>query len=303
MKFGFSHLDFKTMPLVHIKNLLREASRKKYTLGAFNTQNLETTLGILRAADANRAPLVIQISEATIDYAGLEPIVQIVKTAAKNLGLRTPVALHLDHGKKFQSIVDCIKAGFSSIMMDASHLPFRENVALTRKAVQYAHKHGVFAQGEIGRLKGVEDVVKVSEHEAFMTHPDEAAEFARKTGVDTLAVSIGNVHGIAKIREGVPKLDLLRLKEIGKKVRVPLVLHGASGIPAAEIKKAIKFGIRVINIDTELRLAFTDSLRKTLGKDKNIFDPRKVLTPAMDAVEKVVTEKTKIFGAAGKYRF
>lgn len=288
------------MPLVHIKNLLKGASRDKYALGAFNTQNLETTLGIVRAAEANRAPLVIQVSEATIDYAGLEEITQIVKTVAKNLALRAPVALHLDHGKKFQSIVDCIKVGFSSIMMDASHLSFHENIALTRKAVQYAHKHGVFAQGEIGRLKGVEDVVRVAGHEAFMTHPDEAAEFVKRTGVDTLAVSIGNVHGIVKMREGVPELDLGRLKEIGRKVKIPLVLHGASGIPEKEIKHAIGLGIRVVNIDTELRLAFTDSLKKTLGANKNIFDPRKVLTPAMEAVEKVVTEKTKIFGAAGR---
>jgi len=288
------------MPLVHIKNLLKGASRSKYALGAFNTQNLEITLGIARAAEESRAPLVIQVSEATIDYAGLESIAQIIRTAVKNFVPRAPVALHLDHGKRFSSIVGCIRAGFSSIMMDASHLPFRENVALTRKAVQYAHKHGVFAQGELGRLKGVEDVVRVASHEAFMTHPDEAVEFVKKTGVDTLAVSIGNVHGIMKIRQGVPKLDLERLKEIGRKVKVPLVLHGASGIPEEEIKKAIKLGIRIINIDTELRLAFTDSLKKTLGRDKSIFDPRKVLAPAIDAVEETVREKVKIFGSAGK---
>ncbi len=286
------------MPLVHIKNLLKDANRGKYALGAFNTQNLETTLGIMRAAEAKRAPLVIQASEATIDYAGLEEITGIVETAAKNILSRAPVALHLDHGKKFQSIVNCIKAGFSSIMMDASHLPFRENIAMTRRAVEYAHKHGVFAQGELGRLAGIEDVVRVAGHEAFMTHPDEAAEFVKKTGVDTLAVSIGNVHGIVKMRKGVPKLDLGRLKEIGKKVKVPLVLHGASGIPEKEIKHAIGLGIRIINIDTELRMAFTESLKKTLAADKNIFDPRKVLAPAILAVEKVVEEKTKIFGSA-----
>ncbi len=288
------------MPLVHIKNLLKDANREKYALGAFNTQNMETTLAIMRAAETNRAPLVIQVSEATIDYAGLASIAEIVKTAAKNILSRAPVALHLDHGKKFQSIIDCIKAGFSSIMMDASHLPFRENIAATRRAAEYAHKHGVFAQGELGRLAGVEDVVRVAGHEAFMTHPDEAAEFVRKTGIDTLAVSIGNVHGIVKMRKGVPKLDLGRLKEIQKKIKVPLVLHGASGIPEKEIRKAIGLGIRIINIDTELRMAFTDSLRATLGKDKNIFDPRKVLTPAILAVEKVVGKKVKEFGGARK---
>ncbi|MFA5128431.1 MAG: ketose-bisphosphate aldolase [Patescibacteria group bacterium] len=288
------------MPLVHIKNLLKDASRGEYALGAFNTQNLETTLAIMRAAEENRASLVIQVSEATIDYAGLESITEIMKTAAKKEMKLGRAALHLDHGKKFESIVNCIKAGFSSIMMDASHLPFRENIAITRRAAQYAHKHGVFAQGELGRLAGVEDVVRVAGHEAFMTHPDEAAEFVKKTGIDTLAVSVGNVHGIMKIRKGVPKLDLARLKEIGKKVKVPLVLHGASGIPKEEIKKAIKLGIRIINIDTEIRLAFTDSLRTTLSGDKSIFDPRKVLTPAMTAMEKVVAEKIKIFGSARK---
>ena len=288
------------MPLVHIKNLLKDASRGKFALGAFNTQNLETTLAIMRAAEINRASFVMQVSEATIDYAGLESIAEIAKTVAKKEMKSGRAALHLDHGKKFESIVNCIKAGFSSIMMDASHLPFKENIVATRRAVQYAHKHGVFAQGEIGRLAGVEDVVRVAGHEAFMTHPDEAAEFVKKTGVDTLAVSIGNVHGITKIKEGVPKLDLERLKEIEKKVKVPLVLHGASGIPEEEIKKAIKLGIRIINIDTEIRLAFTDSLRATLSGDKNIFDPRKVLVPAILAVEKVVAEKMKILGSAKK---
>jgi fructose-bisphosphate aldolase class II len=288
------------MPLTHIKNLLKDANRGKYALGAFNTQNLEITKGILGAAEENHAPLVIQVSEATIDYAGLETIAEIVKSVAKETLRKTPVALHLDHGKRFSSVMGCIKAGFSSIMMDASHLPFDENVAATRKAAQYAHKHGAFCQGELGRLKGVEDVVRVSGHEAFMTHPDEAVEFVKKTGVDTLAVSIGNVHGIMKIREGVPKLDLVRLKEIGKKVRVPLVLHGASGIPEGEIKKAIALGIRIINIDTELRLAFTETVKKTLAADSKIYDPRKILKPALDAVAKVVEEKIKVFGSAGK---
>jgi len=288
------------MSLVHIKNLLKDANRGKYALGAFNTQNLETTLAIMRAAEKNRAALVIQVSEATIDYAGLESITEIVKTAAKKEMKCGRAALHLDHGKKIESIVNCIKAGFSSIMMDASHLPFKENITATRRAAEYAHKHGVFAQGELGRLAGVEDVVRVAGHEAFMTHPDEAAEFVKKTGIDTLAVSIGNVHGIVKIREGVPKLDLERLKEIGKKVKVPLVLHGASGIPEEEIKKAIKLGIRIINIDTEIRLAFTDSLRTTLSGDKKIFDPRKVLASAMAEVEKTVAKKTVIFGSARK---
>lgn len=288
------------MSLEHIKNLVKKAHREKYGIGAFNTQNLEITLGIVKGAMAVRAPIIIQVSETTIEYAGLKPITHIVKTVAKNLAVNIPVALHLDHGRKFQSIVECIEAGFSSIMMDASDLPFDENVALTRKAVEYAHKRGVWAQGELGRLKGVEDVVKVKEREAFMTDPAEAEEFVKKTGVDTLAVSIGNIHGIVKFKKGVPKLDLKRLKEISEKVKIPLVLHGASGIKKEEIRKAVKLGINIINIDTEIRLAFTNSVRDILKSDSELYDPRKVLTPAIDAVAQVVSEKIKMFGSAGK---
>lgn len=288
------------MSLKHIKNLVEKAHRGKYGIGAFNTQNLEITLGIARGAVAMRAPVIIQVSETTIEYAGLKPITHIVKTIAKNLAVNVPVALHLDHGRKFQSVVECIEAGFSSIMMDASDLPFDENVALTLKAVEYAHKRGVWAQGELGRLKGVEDVVSVKEREAFMTNPAEAEEFVKKTGVDTLAVSIGNIHGIVKFQKGVPKLDLKRLKEISERVKIPLVLHGASGIKKEEINRAVKFGINIINIDTEIRLAFTQAVRKILKKDLKIYDPRKVLSPTIDAVEEVVAEKIKIFGSAGK---
>jgi len=288
------------MSLDHIKNLVKRAHREKYGIGAFNTQNLEITLGIARGAMLTRAPIIIQVSESTIEYAGIKPITHIVSTIAKNLPVDIPIALHLDHGKKFQSVVECIEAGFSSIMMDASDLPFDENVALTKKAVEYAHKRGVWAQGELGRLKGIEDIVKVKEREAFMTNPAEALEFVKKTGVDTLAISIGNIHGIVKFKKGVPKLDLKRLKEISERVKIPLVLHGASGIKKEEIQKAVRLGINVINIDTEIRLAFANSLRNVLRKDKEIYDPRKILAPTIDAVAKVVAEKIKMFGSAGK---
>lgn len=287
------------MSLEHIKNIVPRAHREKYAIGAFNTQNLEITLGIIRAANVKRAPVIIQVSETTIEYAGLKPITHIVKTVAKNLA-SVPVALHLDHGRKFQSVVECISAGFSSIMMDASDLPFDENVAITRRAVEYAHRHGVWVQGELGRLKGVEDVVKVKEREAFMTDPDEAKEFVRRTGVDTLAVSIGNIHGIVKLMKGVPKLDLKRLKKIQERVKIPLVLHGASGIKEEEIQKAVKLGICIINIDTEIRLAFTDAVRDTLKKDPKVYDPRKVLAPSINAVAEIVRKKIQMFGSSNK---
>lgn len=282
--------------LVSLKVLIGQAKKNKYAVGAFNTSNLEVTLGIIGAAVDQQTPVIIQVSETTIQYAGLKPITHIVETIAKNAAVNVPVALHLDHGRSFHSVAECINAGFSSIMIDASDLPYDENVALTKQAVDYAHKKGVWAQGELGRVKGSEDWIVVEDKEAYMTNPDEAADFVKKTGVDTLAVSVGNVHGIYKLRKGVPKLSQERIKTIHKKIpRVPLVLHGASGLPEDEIAQGIKNGIRIINIDTELRLAFTDKLRETLEKQKDEYDPRKVLEPSIEAVRKVVSKKIEFF--------
>ncbi|TFG35178.1 MAG: ketose-bisphosphate aldolase, partial [Parcubacteria group bacterium] len=248
--------------LVSLESLILHAKKNKYAVGAFNTVNLEMTLGIINAAVDKQAPVIIQVSETTIEYTGLKPITHIVETIAKNAAVTVPVALHLDHGRSFHSVAECINAGFSSIMIDASDLPYDENVALTKQAVDYAHKKKVWAQGELGRVKGSEDWVVVSGKESYMTDPDEAADFVNKTGVDTLAVSVGNVHEIYKLRKGVPKISQDRLKAIHKKTpQTPLVLHGAYGLPEGEIKEAVKGGIRVINIDTELRVAFTETLR------------------------------------------
>ncbi len=286
--------------IVHIKEIILKAQKEGYAIGAFNTSNLEMTLGIARAAVVQKSPVIIQVSETAIKYAGLKPITHIVKTIAKNEAVEVPVALHLDHGRSFHSVVECVNAGFSSIMMDASNLPFDENVALTKQATDYAHKRGVWTQGEIGSIKGVEEAIKVSEREAFMTDPEEAEKFVELTGIDTFAPSIGNVHGIGKLREGVPKLDLERLKKIHEKVKIPLVLHGASGLPMSEIKKAIKRGIVIINIDTELRIAFTEALRKVLKEKPEEYDPRKILAPSIEAVQKIVEKKIKMFGSNNK---
>lgn len=286
--------------LISLKEIVKEAQKGGYALGAFNTSNLEVTLGIIQAAVEQKAPVIIQVSETTIQYAGLKPITHIVQTIAKNEAVNVPVALHLDHGKSFRSVAECINAGFSSIMIDASELPYDENVILTKQAVDYAHKRGVWAQGELGRLKGLEDVVSISARKSLETDSDQAVDFVKSTGVDTLAVAVGNVHGIVKMRKGVPKLDLERLEEIHKKIpNVPLVLHGASGLPAHEIKKAIELGVFIINIDTELRLAFTDTLRRTLKANLEMYDPRDVLKPSIKVVKKVVAEKIKMFGSAG----
>ena len=286
--------------LVHIKEIVPKALRGGYAIGAFNTSNLETTLSIIRAAVAKHAPVIVQVSETTIKYAGLKPITQIVETIAKSEAVNVPVALHLDHGKSFHSVAECIHSGFSSIMIDASDLPLDENIILTKQAVDYARKYDVWVQGEIGRVKGMEEAISVNERDALMTDPQEAVTFVQKAGVDTLAVAIGNVHGIWKIRKGVPKLDLKRLKEITREIKIPLVLHGASGLPTDEIQKAIGLGVAIINIDTELRLAFTETLRTTIRENKDIYDPREVLTPSITAVQKIVEEKIEMFGSAGK---
>lgn len=287
--------------LVHIKDIVKKAYREGYAIGAFNTSNLEVTLGIVQAAVAMHAPVIVQVSETAIKYAGLKPITHIVETIAKNEAVDVPVALHLDHGKSFHSVAECIHAGFSSIMIDQSDLPFDENVALTKNAVDYAHRRGVWAQGELGRLKGKEEFIDIKPEAALLTDPKEAKEFVDKTKVDTLAVAIGNIHGIIKLRKNLkPKLDLARLKAIAELVKIPLVLHGASGLDEEQVQKAISLGIAIINIDTEIRLAFTKTLRNTLAVDGNLYDPREVLKPSIEAVQRLVEKKIEMFGSANK---
>ena len=287
--------------LSHIKDIITKAEKGGYAIGAFNTQNLEITLAIARAAVKQKAPVIIQISEKTISYAGLKPITHIIQTIAKNNTDKVPIALHLDHGKSFLVVSQCIEVGFSSVHIDGSLLPYDENMALTKEAVAYAHKRNVWVQGELGTILGKEGLLKKIKKqikpESYMTDPDKAKEFAKETKVDTFAMSIGNMHGMFV---GDENLDLDRLKEINKKVKQPLVLHGGSGISSRDIKKAIKNGVRIINVDTELRVAFIKAVHKVLHHDKDMVDPRKMLTPAMDAVQKVVEEKIKLFGSSNK---
>lgn len=286
--------------LTHLSELVKDANEKEYAIGAFNIENLETTLGVVRAATAKKSPIILQVSETSINYAGLKAITHIVEVVAREEAGNTPVALHLDHGKSFRSVAECLRAGFSSIMIDASDLPVAENILLTKQAADYAHRHDAWAQGELGLVKGLEELTD-AEREKFMTDPDEADEFVKRTGVDTLAVAVGNIHGIAKMRKGYPGLNLDRLEAIHKKIPdIPLVLHGASGLPLDQIKRGIERGVRIINIDTELRLAFTNALREFLGKDPNIFDPREVLRPSIEAIQKVVEKKLEMFGSVGK---
>lgn len=286
--------------LTSLRNLLEHAARNHYALGAFNTVNLEMTLGIIRAAVDTQAPVVITVTETTIEYAGLKPITHIVETIAKNSAVNVPVALHFDHGRSFRSVAECIHAGFTSIMIDASDLAFDENVLLTRQVVDYAHKRSVLAQGEIGQLRRAQDFVAAASDQS-LTDPMEAEKFVRATSVDTLAVAIGNVYGVYKLHRGAPPLDLDRLEAIHQRIPdVPLALHGASAISHDQLTQSIERGIRIVNIVTELEYAFTEQLRETVRDKKEEYDPRLILEPSIDAIRDIVREKLQLFGSAGQ---
>lgn len=279
--------------LVNSKQILRKAQKERYAIGQFNTSNLEMTQAIIEAAEKMKAPVIVATSEKALDYAGFEELVSLIKLMATKS--RMPIILHLDHGASLDIVKKCIKAGFTSVMMDASKKPFAENIRLTKKVVQLARAKNVSVESELGALAGREDYVVSLK--SVMTDPDKAREFVHKTGVDSLAVSIGNIHGIPLSYE---RLDFTRLNEIRKNVKIPLVMHGASSTAPAKIKKAIKLGICKINIDTDLRLAFIKTLRKTLAKDKKVYDPRAVLAPSREALKRVVIEKIKLFGSKNK---
>ncbi|KKR08617.1 MAG: Fructose-bisphosphate aldolase [Parcubacteria group bacterium GW2011_GWC2_39_14] len=285
--------------LVHIKKIITAAEKGKYAVGAFNVNNLEIVQAVVNAAEKMKAPVIVQVTEGAIKYAGLKEITALVKSYATET--KIPVALHLDHGHDFKIIKKCITAGFSSVMIDASGLPYKKNVELTKKVVAYAHARKVWVQAELGTLEGAEDWIKVGKGEGYFTDPKEAKRFVKETNINSFAPSVGNYHGVAKIVEKkVLKLDLKRLAEIGKIVPVPLVLHGASGFPEGQIKAAIKAGIRVINIDSELRLSFARAERTFFEININEYDPRKILEPAIIAMQKVVIKKITLFGSRNK---
>ena len=303
--------------LVTNKELLLPAMQKGYAVGAFNIQNLESLLAVAEAAVEEKSPVIVAVTPSSIKYGGLAYLTKIVRTAAESAPV--PMSLHLDHGKDFETVSKCVEAGFTSVMIDGSFLKFEENVALTKRVVDLAHAKGVSVEAELGRLAGVEEST-VEEREAVLTDPDSAKEFVEQTGVDALAVAIGTSHGAYKFK-GEAKLDFERLRLIRERVNIPLVLHGASsvpqwiiqkavkygaelagakGIPEEHIKKAISLGISKINIDTDLRLAFTATIREVLSTKPKEFDPRKILGPAKEAMKEVVKSKMRLFGSSGK---
>ena len=304
--------------LVTLNDVLPRARRYHYAIGAFNTSNLEITQAIIEAAEDLNAPVIIAISEKAIKYAGIENLSQIIINLAKKL--KIPVVLHLDHGSSFDIAQECIKYNFTSVMIDASRLPYNENLKLTKQVVKYAHKRNVSVEAEIGRLAGIEDDIKVKKGEAIYTDPKQAKFFAQESECDALAIAIGTSHGAYKFK-AKPELRIDILQEIAHEVKIPLVLHGASGVKKKWVNQvnqfggrlghaqgvpdnlliaAIKNGISKINVDTDLRIAFTGGVREYLVKNRKDFDPRKIIGHAREMIHKVVGDRIKIFGSRNR---
>ena len=310
------------MALVNTKEMFQQAYAGGYAIGAFNVNNMEIVQGITEAAKEENAPIILQVSAGARKYAKHEYLVKLVEAAIADTDL--PIALHLDHGADFEICKACIDGGFTSVMIDGSHLSFEENIALTKKVVEYAHAHGVVVEGELGRLAGVEDDVNVSSEDASYTRPEEVEEFVDRTGVDSLAIAIGTSHGAFKFKPGQkPQLRFDILEEIGQRLpNFPIVLHGASsvskeyvdiinkyggklddaiGIPEDMLRKAAGMAVCKINIDSDLRLAFTAGVREHLMSNPGHFDPRQFLSPARDYVKALVKHKiVNVLGCSGK---
>lgn len=283
------------MGFVPVADLLKEAAAGKYAVGAFNCNNMEIVQAIIGAAEAENSPVIIQASQGAIKYAGLDYIAGLTRIAAASA--RVPVALHLDHGTSFDQVMRCIRAGFSSVMFDGSKLPLDENIKITNQVLAAARPVGVSVEAELGKIGGTEDDITVDEREAMLTDPDEAKYFVDNTGVDSLAVAIGTAHGVYK---GEPKLDFERLTKIRSLVDIPIVLHGSSGVPDDAIKEAVSRGVCKVNIDTNIREAFTGKCRRVLAEKPGEIDPRKVLGPAREAAMEIIREKIRVFGSSGK---
>ncbi|MGB3964551.1 MAG: class II fructose-1,6-bisphosphate aldolase [Tepidanaerobacter sp.] len=308
------------MPLVTSKEMFKKAYEGRYAIGAFNVNNMEIIQAIVEAAKEEKSPLILQVSAGARNYAKPVYLRKLVEAAIEDTDL--PIVLHLDHGEDFEICKACIDDGFTSVMIDGSKYPFEENIRLTKQVVDYAHERGVVVEAELGRLAGIEDAVKVSEKDAILTDPDEAVEFVERTGVDSLAIAIGTSHGAYKFK-GEPKLDFERLDKITELLPgFPIVLHGASsvpselvelcnkyggqipgaqGVPEDMLRKAATMGVCKINIDTDLRLAMTASVRKYLVENPSEFDPRKYLGAGREAIKQLVKHKIRnVLGSSGK---
>lgn len=310
------------MPLVNTTEMFKKAYEGGYAIGAFNVNNMEIIQGITEAAKEQNAPLILQVSSGARKYANHTYLLKLVEAAIIETDL--PICLHLDHGDTFELCKSCIDGGFTSVMIDGSHHAYEDNVALTKKVVEYAHDHGVVVEGELGRLEGVEDDVKVAAGEGSYTDPDQVQDFVSRTGVDSLAIAIGTSHGAYKFKPGQqPKLRLDILQEVASRLPgFPIVLHGASsvlpefvemvnqyggkmpdaiGIPEEMLREAAKMAVCKINVDSDIRLAMTGVIRKYMFEHPDHFDPRQYLGAARTAVKDMVAHKINVvLGCAGK---
>ena len=280
--------------LVTGKEILDHAHKHGYAVGAFNINNMEILQALVAAANEERSPVILQVSEGAIKYAGMDYLAAMVKVAANETTV--PICLHLDHGTTYETIMKCMTHGWTSVMYDGSHHPLDKNIEETAHIVKVAHASGISVEAELGRLSGVEDNISVEEKDSIYTNPQEAEKFVKETGVDSLAIAIGTAHGKYK---GEPKLDYERLDTIKKMLDMPIVLHGASGLTEEQLKKCVALGVNKINIDTDFRQAFTDGINSVFEKTPDVFDPRKILGPARDAVKQVAIKKIRMFGSNG----
>ncbi|ALA53144.1 class II fructose-1,6-bisphosphate aldolase [Shouchella clausii] len=286
------------MPLVSMKEMLNKAKAEKYAVGQFNVNNLEFTQAILQAAEEEKSPVILGVSEGAARYmGGFKTVVGLAKNLMEEYNVTVPVAIHLDHGSSFEKCVEAIHAGFTSVMIDGSHYPLEENIALTQKVVDVAHALGVSVEAELGRIGGQEDDLVVDDAEAAYAIPEECKELVEATGVDCFAPALGSVHGPYK---GEPNLGFDHMKKIDSLVGIPLVLHGGTGIPTKDIQKAIEFGHAKINVNTENQIASANAVRETLDAKPELYDPRKYLGPARDAIKATVIGKMREFGSSNK---
>lgn len=310
------------MPVVTSKEMFKKAYEGHYAIGAFNVNNMEIIQGITEAAAEVRSPLILQVSAGARKYAKHVYLMKLIEAAVEDTGL--PICVHLDHGDSFETCKSCIDGGFTSVMIDGSHLSFEENIAVTKKVVEYAHDRGVVVEAELGRLAGVEDDIKVSAEDSSYTQPGEVQEFVTRTGCDSLAIAIGTSHGAYKFKPGSkPQLRFDILEEVEKLLPgFPIVLHGASsvvpqyvdiinanggqlkdaiGVPEDMLRRSAALAVCKINIDSDLRLAMTAGIRQYMAANPGAFDPRQYLTPARDNIRELVKAKiVNVLGSDGK---
>jgi len=275
--------------------MLLKAQQEGYAVPAFNVHNLETVQVIAETASEMGSPVIMAGTTGTYNYAGLNYLVAICQQAAQKYNL--PIALHLDHHEDFSDIENKVRAGVRSVMIDASHFAFEQNIEKVAQVVRLCHRYDASVEAELGRLGGQEDDIVVDEKDSFFTDPDKADEYIRRTGIDSLAVAIGSAHGLY---QGEPKLDFGRLARIRDKVNIPLVLHGASGIPEAMLRRSIELGICKVNVATELKIAFSDAVKAFFRENPRSNDPREYMEPGKRAMKEVVRDKIRMCGSAGR---